>query len=187
MIWMAALSTGIALALLGLLFWLLLHPSGETWQISSAANELELEELFPLHCRHLPQVRQAILNNDDVFLRDRLSPSARRAWQTNRRRVLRAFLAGLAEDFSRLEKLARSVAALSPQVDRARELEQFWLGLRFRVLYQLVALRLLLGSASLPQLERLTQFIGSLARQIEVGMLALEDASAADSRTTFSV
>jgi hypothetical protein len=166
----------LALALLGVLVWLLRETPQER-RLGEAAPKLALEELFPLHCRYFPQVRQALSPADQAYLRERASPRIRRQARAERRRVTRQFLVGLTEDFSRLERLGRTVAALSPQVSRKREAERLWLGLVFRALYRVVLVRLMLGSVSVPQLARLTELIGSFAAQIEAGMAALEEAS----------
>ncbi len=175
----------LALALLGVLVWLL-RERPQKRRLEEAAPKLALEELFPLHCRYFPQVRQALSPADQAYLRKRASPRIRGQARAERRRVTRQFLVGLAEDFSRLERLGRTVAALSPQVSRKREAERLWLGLEFRALYRVVLVRLMLGSVSVPQLARLTELIGSLAAQIEAGMAALEEASITRLRSNLS-
>ncbi len=187
MMLVASISMGIALGLFGLLFWLLFRPLPQGRNAAEFAARLELEELFPLHCRHFPQIRRALSSEDEVFLQRRSSRRTYESWLANRRRAVRSFLAGLRQDFVRLEQLARAVAALSPQVNRAREMEQFWLSLRFRMLYRLVALRIQIGSIPLPEMTRLTQLVGSFAARIEAGIAALEESSVSNLRTTFSV
>jgi hypothetical protein len=145
-----------------------------------------VEELFPLHCRHFPQIQQALSMRDDEFLRGRVSRQELKKWRAERRAVLRQFLLGLGEDLVRLDRLARTVAAFSPEVSRARETERLWLSLRFRVLYRLVSVRLYTGWASLPQLTRLTEMVGSFAAQVEAGMAVLEETSASKLRADFS-
>lgn len=73
-------------------------------------------EPFAVHCRHFTQIRQVLSPDDAAFIAQRLSAPARRQWRAERRRVLRHYLAGLKEDFAGLERLARTVAVLSPQV-----------------------------------------------------------------------
>src|SRR5712692_6006824 len=165
---------GLAVLLLLALLWLLREKS-EARLEPKAALKPATEQLFPLHCRYFPQVRQALSPADQEYLRKRASPRIRGQARAERRRVTRQFLVGLAEDFSRLERLGRTVAALSPQVSRKREAERLWLGLEFRALYRVVLVRLMLGSVSVPQLARLTELIGSLAAQIAAGMAALEE------------
>ncbi len=178
------LFAGGALALLLLLLWLALKPVSPPTPAAEA--KLQIEDLFPLHCRHFPQVRQALSSADLAYLKGRASQRILRQVRAERREVTRKFLAGLKEDFLRLDRLARTVAALSPEVSRAQEAERFWLGLRFRILYGFVRLRLEVGSVPVPQLGRLTDLVGSLATQIETAMAALGEASLADLRSSLS-
>ena len=176
---------GIAVALLLTLFWLLRQPAPKSVQ-KELRGKVEIEELLPLHCRYFPQMRQALSTRDEEFLRGRVSPQELKKWRGERRDVLRRFLIGLGEDFARLDHLARTVAALSPEVSRARETERMWLSLRFRVLYRLVNLRLRAGWSSLPQLGRLTEMVGSFAAQVEAAMARIEKTAASKLRADFS-
>ena len=178
---------GVGVLLLLALLWLLLRERPEAGPGSQAQLKLPLEELFPLHCRHFPQLRQALSSADREYLRERASPRIQRKWQAERREVTQRFLAGLREDFLRLDRLGRTVAALAPKVSRKHEAERFWLGLRFRVLYRVVQTRLMLSSVSVPQLARLANLIGSLAAQIEAAMAALEETSMARLRSNLTV
>lgn len=185
MILTVVLAIVFALALLGLLFWLLLPLALEKKSAKNGCPQ-KLEKLGPLHSQHFPQIRQVLSTSDDSFLRPRISAQARGAWQAERRRVLRNYLSGLREDFDQLDCMARTVAALSPRVNRAQETERFWLSVQFRMLYRIAAVRVAAGSVSLPQVERLTQLVGGLAAQIEAGMAALERDSASQLGAAFS-
>jgi hypothetical protein len=179
------LFAGVAVALLLALFWLLRRPASKSVQ-TELRGKVAIEDLFPLHCRHFPQIRQALSIRDEEFLRGRVSPQELKKWRAERRDVLRQFLLGLGEDFLRLDRLARTVAALSPEVSRARETERLWLSLRFRVLYRLVNIGLYTSRSSLSQLTRLTEMVGSFAAQIEAAIAALEKTSASKLRADFS-
>jgi HAMP domain-containing protein len=179
------LFVGVGLALLLTLLWLAGRPVAPPLTPTVEAK-LEIEDLFTLHCRYFPQVRQALSPEDLAYLKERASPRIVRQVRAERREVVRRFLVGLKEDFSRLDRLARTVAALSPEISRAQEAERFWLGLRFRILYALVQLKLASGWVSLPQLGRLTELIGSLAAQMERAMAALEQASIEQLRSNLS-
>jgi hypothetical protein len=136
-------------------------------------------EPFAVHCRHFPQIRQVLSPDDAAFIAQRLSAPARRQWRAERRRVLRHYLAGLKEDFAGLERLARTVAVLSPQVTQSLEAERLWLGVRFRFLYTLALLQLATGFSGVPEFQRLTDLLGGFAAQVEAGMAALESRPAA--------
>ena len=83
------------------------------------------------------------------------------------------YLRGLREDFSRLNRLGRVVASLSPRVERRREWERLVLLCRFELLYLLVSLNLRMGGRATHELRRLTGVVGSLASQMEKAISAL--------------
>jgi len=88
-----------------------------------------MESFLPRHYRFFPQVRQALSASDGEYL-DRLAPrDVAQTVHRERRAVARQFLAGLHEDFSSLERLARMVAALSPVISSEQEKERLILGL----------------------------------------------------------
>lgn len=176
---------GIALALLVALLWLM-RERPQARELPDAELKSRIEELFPLHLRYFAQVRQALSPADQEYLSLRASRRIQRQARAERLDVARRFLDGLQEDFFRLERLARAVAALSPAVSRSQEAERLWLGLRFRILHRAVWLRLATGGVSLPQLTRLTELVGNLAAQIEASMAALEEVSMSRLRSGLS-
>ncbi len=176
---------GLAVLLLLALFYLL-RERPEARPAPKAVAKLAIEELFPLHLRNFAQVRQALSPADQQYLKERASRRIQRQARTERLNVARQFLDRLREDFSRLERLGRTVAALSPAVSRSWEAERLWLGLRFRILYRITWLRLATGGVSLPQLTRLTELVGNLAGQTEASMAALEEVSMARLRSGLS-
>lgn len=181
----AIVIAGIALVLLLVLIWLARETPRAPAEIVAEAH-LPIEELFPLHCRHFPQIRQALSNADEQYLRQRASPALRRRTLRERRSVARRFVAGLREDFVRLEHLGRTIATMSPKVSRRQEFARLELGMRFRVVYRVAVLRLLVGSVSIPQLASLTDVIGSLASETERAMRSLEETSVSRLRSDFS-
>ncbi len=112
------------------------------------------------------------------YLHEVAPPHVARQALRERRAVARRFLFGLREDFSKLERLARMVAALSPVISREQETERFLLSLRFRVLFSLVWLRLSVGRVPLGQIERLTGLVGRLAVRMEQAMTEINAISA---------
>ena len=167
---------GIAVTLLLLMLWAA-HERGGSQRPPQVALEPPLEEMFAMHSRHFPQIRQALSRVDEEYLRQRGTPKIVRQARTERCRVARQFLAGLEDDFSRLNRLGRTVAALSPEVNRKQEFERVWLWLRFWILCRLVSVSLRTGRVSIPQIAHLTQLVGSLAAEIETAMAGLEAAS----------
>jgi hypothetical protein len=137
-----------------------------------------LESVVPHHYRYFPQVRQALSAGDYEYLRKAAPPHVAKKATRERREVARHFLSGLHEDFSKLERLARMVAALSPVVSREQETERLLLGLRFRVLYAMVLLRLSMGRVPLLQIGELTNLVGRLAVRMEQAMADINALSA---------
>jgi len=158
----------LGMIILVTLFWLLFAPKSD--KPPAEIQTLEIEKLQPLHCRHFPQISQLLRREDLTFIQRRVPVAMARAWKRQRRRVLRLYLNGLAEDFLRMERLARLIAALSPEISRKQEWQWLWMGLQFRVVFRLLSLRIVLGNPSLPQLARLTDFVASQAAELEVRM-----------------
>lgn len=176
---------GVAVALLLLMLWAARERAGSQ-RSPLAAPDLPLEEMFPLHCRHFPQVRQALSGPDDAYLRQRASRKIGRRARAERCLVARQFLAGIEEDFSRLNRLGRTLAALSPRVNRKQETERVWLWLRFWISCRLVSLSLRTGRVSVPRLAHLAQLVGRLAAEIETAMGGLESAAGKPLGTSLS-
>jgi hypothetical protein len=176
----------IVIAFITVVLWLLLSGGREQGPGPSPSEVLKMESVLPRHYRYFPQVRQALSASDDQYL-DRMAP--REAAQTahrERRAVARKFLAGLREDFLNLERLGRMIAALSLAISSEQETERLILGLKFRLLYARVWLRLSTGREPLEQLEQLTGLVGSLATRMEQAMTAVSALSAPGLDSTLS-
>jgi hypothetical protein len=163
--------TALGVAIFILLIWLLFAPKWSGPQ--AGVHALEVEQLEPLHCRHFSQISLLLGPDDQAFVKQRAPASLARTWKRDRRRILLKYLGGLAEDFARLEHLARLLASLSPEVSRTREWEWFWLGLQFRVMFRLLTVRIALSRHTLPQFARLTDFVASQAADLESRMVQL--------------
>ncbi len=125
------------------------------------------ENFIPRHYRFFPQVRQALSAGDHEYLCESAPPHVVKRVMQERREVARRYLAGLREDFSKLERLGRVVAALSPVISREQETERLLLSLKFRVLYSLVFLRIAAGPVPIDQIDLLTGLVGRLAVRME--------------------
>jgi len=156
----------------------LLRPWRYAPRSGRSPKDLRLENFLPRHYGYFPQVRQALSPVDKEYL-DKVAPRevAQMALR-ERRGVARQFLAGLRQDFSNLERLARMVAALSPVISSDQETERLVLGLQFRLLYAWVWLRLSTGRVPLGQIEHLTGLVGRLATRMEQAMAAVGALSA---------
>lgn len=186
MMWETVIFAVIALALLLLLLVLLREPpAGPVAQLKLPPRQpLQIEELFPLHCRHFPRMKHVLQQEDEKYLEHRASKRILRRWRAERRKIALEFLAGLREDFRNLNRLAREVAALSPHLSAGRERELFQLSLRFQALCVLVQWRLRFGFAPLSGLARLTEMVGNLAAGVESAIVSLEESSLTQFRSS---
>jgi hypothetical protein len=131
-------------------------------------------EFFPVHCRYFPQVRQTLSSDDTAFLSGRASAAVYRRWRKGRRRAGRMYLAGLRQDFARLNRLARHLSVLSPKVRARQESELLLLNLRFQLLYGMAVFRILLGQPAAEDLGRMAALIGGLGSRLEQAALAFD-------------
>ncbi len=156
---------------------LLLYLYGRARQGSAqAASGSRSDEFLPAgHFRYYPQIRQALSETDWEYLAKRAPAASRRRWKEERRRVVRGFLAGLKEDYVRLEKLGRTVASLSPALNQELERERFWLGVRFRVCIAVLRAAPLGSRWTLRLLDRTAATVGSMAEKTTAAMYALSE------------
>lgn len=181
----ALIFAGVALVLMLVLVWLA-HEASTPRPVHTVDGKPAIEELFPLHCQHLPQVLQALSKADEEYLRLRVSSASRRRVARERRAVVREFLAGLRQDFRRLDQLGRTVAAFSPEIQQEQETHRMRLALQFEFLCLRVRLRLALGRGPMPLLTRLTGLVGAQAAEIEAAMSRLEELSLSGVRADLS-
>lgn len=146
------------------LFWLLFGKRGHEDPVQAA---LEIQDLLPVHCRHFPQIHQVLQTDDQVFLQGRIPAKVVRQWRAERREVVKLYLQGLRQDFRGLERLARLLAALSPEVKRKQEWEWMWLGVQFRLLYGFTQLRFATRCLPPNSLLHLTEMLVSLRMTLE--------------------
>jgi hypothetical protein len=167
-----------AIAILAIL-WLILRPrSSSPENIRARLADLQAGNAAPMHFQFFPQIRQALSESDDRYLREAAPANVTRQALRVRRRVARDFLRGLQEDYSNLEKLGRMIAAMSPEINRHQETERFALNLKFQFVCALVWLRLSTGSLPVHQIGYLTGMVGRLATQMEQAMSEINALSA---------
>src|SRR5258708_18207781 len=101
------------------------------------ADPRSLEEHGQRHVIYLPQIRQAFATTDYEFLSERASREVQRRVRRERRGVALAYLAALRGDFQSLLRMARVIAALSPEVVAVQEFERLFLTVMFSLRYQI--------------------------------------------------
>jgi hypothetical protein len=166
----------LALLLLGAFLWLARRTGQQVipaLDLSSRCAEISAAG----HCRNFAIVRQALSEEDEAFLTQRASSAIGRRARKARRSVALQFMAGLREDYGRLDRLARMLTALSPKADRRREVERLWFGLRFELLCELVSLKLRCGALPISQMHRLADLVGNLAVRLERAIRTWQETS----------
>jgi hypothetical protein len=142
------------------------------------------DDLYPTkdpdrrHLTYFRQVRQAIAQEDYVFLASRGSRMLTRRIRYERRAIALTYLRCLRNDFLDLWRLARVIASLSPQVGIGQEFARLRLGLLFYVRYEMVRIKFLCGFSPLPELGALNEAVSRLAVRLETAMNNLGERAA---------
>jgi hypothetical protein len=156
----------VTLALLGALYWLSQRARRDP-RGADLLRTLSADSLLPQHYKYFPQVSRALSAEDARFLQSRADPTIRHAALQARRTVALQFLAGLRDDYQKLDRLARVLASLAPAASQQREAERFWLAFQFGVRWRIVWLEIWSGAAPITQLQRMAGFIGGMAAQMQ--------------------
>jgi hypothetical protein len=131
----------------------------------------QIEDLWPLHTQHFPQLRQALAAVERRDMRRNASHQPEREWRQHRRDVLEGFLSGLAEDFARLGQIVQILETVFPLTpEQRREMDSS--RVQFRLNYRFVAL--LIASRWMDptrRLSRLTEILANMSAQLEAGGL----------------
>jgi hypothetical protein len=131
------------------------------------------------HMSYLPQIRQAFSDADFDFLSKHASRIVQRRVRRERLDVALAYLAALREDFQSLLRMARVIAALSPELHTLHEFERITLTAKFAWQYHMIRYKLLAGFAPVPQLSGLSDLVSGLSVRIELVMNELGERAAA--------
>lgn len=169
------LPIGFTVLLLVLFLWALGNPRRRA-RTDGSINSAE--ESGHRHVAYFPQVRQAMAQEDLVFLASRGLPRLARRVRGDRRRIALTYLSCLRGDFLRLWRLARVVASMSPQVGLGQEFARFRMGLVFSVRYEMVRVKFLLGFSALPELGSLSEVVSRLSIRVEAAMKDLGERAA---------
>ena len=162
--------------LLIVLFFVGLRASRHQRVLSAPVFGLEPEDRK--HVAYLPLMRQALSQQDLDYLRSRGSRSLESRVCRERRFVALAYLSALRADFRRLLRMARAIAALSPEVNSAHELERLRLTWQFAWRFQFIRLRLLCNATALPQLASLGDMVSVLSVRLEAAIRELGEKAA---------
>ena len=166
----------LTVALLGALYWLSQRARRDA-KGADLLRTLSTDALLPQHYKYFPQVSRALSVEDVRFLQSRANPAVRRAALRARRSVALHFLAGLKEDYRKLDRLARILTSLAPSADQHREAERLWLAIQFWIRWRVVWLEIWSGAAPTTQLQKMSGFIGGLAAQMQTSINVLQESS----------
>ena len=167
---------GFVAILLLALGWALRSPRK---QRKLEADPRSLEELGQRHVTYLPQIRQAFATTDYEFLSEKASLEVQRRVRRERRGVALAYLAALRGNFQSLLRMARVIAALSPEVVAVQEFERLRLTGMFAWRYQMIRWRLWTGLAPMTQLDGLSNLVSGLSVRLEMAVQELGERAAA--------
>ena len=170
----AAVFASLALVLLLAFAWLAL--SGTRRKAEVVGNKRRDRD-YP-HISHLPQIKQALLNSDFMYLADQGYPALAKRIRKERRRIALSYLACLRIEFEKLLQLARMVAVMSPNVAVAQEIQGLRLKLEFSYRYYLIYFRLVSGVAPLEALGSLSNLVSGLTVRMETAMGELGERAA---------
>jgi hypothetical protein len=136
------------------------------------------EEQTRSNIQYFSQVQQALSEADREFLLSRGGPELAREALRERRQAALEFVAALEEEFSRLLRLARVIASLSPEVAPMQEFERVRLSVLFGFRLQVIRVRLAVGAAGMPQLEAASNMVSRLSVRMEAAMKELGERAA---------
>jgi hypothetical protein len=137
-----------------------------------------LKESEERHTGYTPQIRQALSEADEMYLRDHCSPETRRKIRREREQVSAAFLGALKNDFENLLSLAQLIAKLSPQVEALQEWERLRLTLIFKLQFGLIRAQLWAGRAPLDRISELSMVVSGLSVRVEQAIQKLGEQAA---------
>jgi hypothetical protein len=166
----------LTVALLAVLYWLSQRAQRDPGG-SDLLRSLTTEALLPQHYRYFPQVSRALSAEDARFLQSRASPKVRRGALQARRNVALQFLAGLRDDYRKLDRLARVLASLAPSANQQREAERLWLALQFEMRWRVAWLEIWSGVAPITELQKMAEIIGGLAAQMQTSINVLQESA----------
>jgi hypothetical protein len=172
---LAVITFGIIVAaLLLLLFWGFRGSRRE----GSGAISKALEEGGRAHVDFLPQVRQALKDEDGEFLARAGISGLRNRVSRERRRVALSYLSALRQDFEELIYASKAIAALSPEIGVGQEFERLRLKVSFLWRYRIIRLSLRAGLTPLPQISDLSNLLSGLSVRVEEAMKELGERAA---------
>jgi hypothetical protein len=137
-----------------------------------------LEGASRAHVEFLPQIRQALAREDDEFLSRAGANQLRKRVKKERRHVALAYLGSLRSDFEGLLRMAKIIAALSPELRVGHEMERMRLTVTFLWRYRIAQFSLYAGHRSPGEMAALSNFMSGFSVRLEAGLKAMGERAA---------
>ena len=138
----------------------------------------ESRERECIHISKLPQIKQALADSDFIYLENQGYPVLAKRIQKERRRIALNYLACLRVEFEKLLRLARMVAAMSPNLAVAQEVHGLRLNLEFSYRYYLIYFRMVSGIGPLKAIGSLSNMVSALTIRMETAISELGERAA---------
>jgi hypothetical protein len=160
---------GIGVSLLAALAWLSFSGMHR-----ASRGDLSLRpEREYRHIAYLPHIKQALAQADYEYLSARGPTGLVNRVRKERRRIALNYLTALRSEFERLQHMARVVAAMSPQIAVAQELQGVRLNVEFSIRYRINYFRLVSGIAPVSAINNFSNLISSLTVRMETAISSL--------------
>ena len=129
------------------------------------------------HISYLPQIKHSLGLADYEYLTARGPAGLAKRVRKERRRIALNYLTALRGEFERLQHMARVVAAMSPEVAVAQELQGVRLNLEFSIRYRIIYFRLVSDIAPVSAINNLSNLISALTVRMETAIGSLGESA----------
>jgi hypothetical protein len=138
------------------------------------AARLPVDFLIPRRSDEFAEAQKNLARLESDIEQRGLFTAERWSLVRERNKTAGELLTAVREDFFRLDRLLCAVAAVSPELSRERELERFWLSLRFSMQYRQALLTLSLGGVPASSIPRLQVLLKNRAHDLRALLKAVD-------------
>jgi hypothetical protein len=159
----------VAVALVLVLAWVARPPKSKILNVEEVFRILAEER----HYARLPQILQALQEEDTEYLRQRGHAVLVNHVRRERKQIVIRYLDYLEEEFRVLIEASRILAKLAPQLTTLRELDRLKKNLQFAWCCKYLRLRLRLGMQPWDAFNTISDMAGAMTLQLEAAMAQL--------------
>jgi hypothetical protein len=163
-----------AVGLIVILAWVLRPPRQVLLSTDEILGALSEER----HYARLPQILQALREDDTDFLRDRGRPELLSSFRAERRRIAMRYLDYLEEEYQVLLEAGRIIATMAPELSPMGEFERYKRNLRFILCCRYLRWRLRLGLQPWNVFGTISDMAGEMTLQLEAATARLGERAA---------